>query len=499
MRRRKRFLKLYSVMLTLLATLAVLAVVLRPADGWTPILKQQYMLYFGAQVLHLHPLAAPTPTEPSYQIKARFDERTGKITGEMSVTVPELRLDGLPLYLYVPMQVQDVKVNDAAVDVSATAQEVIVPAKKSTFPQTVTLSFVTQLPAAPSRTGWWRDVATASYWYPLVGVERDGEWMKRPQSLGFGDPYLMDLGNYEVEWQSGAALKWYTSGQLVSEQSLEDGQKLLRYRAQKVRNFALVGGAGFQETTYRTEKGLSVTVASVAAANLPRTLALTRSAVETYSEKVGTNPFPVLSVLELPPGTIYAHELPNLALFSEDLWGYDDPEHWIVHEIAHAWFYHAVGNYEVETPWLDEGLADYAALLDAERRDGAAAYQAKIDDAWKRFANQYTYSPYKYGTPNRVKTGKSAVPYGTYQTSQAHYYYSYQRPVLMYHDLRQRLGDEQFFKFLQQYYLKNVGRTATRSDLEQALTDIDPQAIAVLNLWLDTANDELIELVQDRF
>lgn len=499
MKRGKRFLKLYSLMLTMLATLTILAVVLRPADGWVPLLRQQYTLYFGPQVLNLHPLAIPTPTEPAYEIKANFHGDSGLITGEMSVTVPELRLDGLPLYLYVPMQVYGVKLNGTAVKAQVSEGQVLVQAKKSAAPQTVTLTFRTQLPKAPSRTGYWKGVATASYWYPIVGVERNGEWMKRPETLGFGDPYLMDLGNYRVELTTPGAFKWYSSGVQTGEQKLEDGRKVLTFQAKKVRNFAMVGGAGFAETTYRTEEGMSVTVASVAKADLGRAVELTRSAVKTYSERIGTNPYPVLSVLELPAGTIYAHELPNLALFAQDLWDYDDPEHWIVHEIAHAWFYNAVGNYEVETPWLDEGLADYAALLDMERREGLGAYQARINDAWKRFANNYTYSPYKYGTPNRVKTGKSAVPYGTYQTSQAQYYYTYQRMVLMYHDLRKLLGDEAFFKFLKQYYLKNAGRTATRADLEKALADIEPKAVGRMKMWLDTPNDELIEMVAGRF
>lgn len=490
--------KLYSVMLTLLATMTVLAVVLRPVDGWMPLLRQQYTLHFGPQVLNLHPLATPTPTEPVYEIKAAFQD-SGEIVGEMSVTVPELRLDGLPLYLYVPMQVTGVKLNGAAVKAQVTAEQVLIPAKKSAEPQTVTLAFRTQLPQAPSRTGYWKGVATVSYWYPIVGVERDGEWMERPATLGFGDPYLMDLGNYQVELTTPGNLKWYASGLQTGEKKLEGGRRALTFEAKKVRNFALVGGAGFVETKYKTPAGLSVTVASVSKADLGRAEALTRSAVATYTERFGRNPFPVLSVLELPAGTVYAHELPNLALFAQDLWTYDDPEHWIVHEIAHAWFYNAVGNYEVETPWLDEGLADYAALLDTERREGTGAYQGRINEAWKRFAHNYTYTPYKYGTPNRVKTGKSAVPYGTYQTSQAHYYYTYQRMVLMYHDLRKVLGDDAFFKFLQQYYLKNAGRTATRADLERALADIEPKAVGRMKMWLDTPNDELIGQVAGRF
>ena len=69
----------------------------------------------------------------------------------------------------------------------------------------------------------------------------------------------------------------------------------------------------------------------------------------------------------------------------------------------------------------------------------------------------------------------------------------------MYHDLRKMLGDDKFFKFLRQYYVKNVERTATRTELEQALADIDPNAVPLLKQWLDMPNNDLIKQVAERF
>lgn len=394
---------------------------------------------------------------------------------------------------------QEVTLNGQPAQVTGTEKQVTVQAAKSEGPQTVAFKFQTKLPASPARTGTWKGVATVSYWYPILAVERDGAWMPRPDGLGFGDPYLMDLGTYSIEWTAPSGMQWFGTGQKSSEAPLADGRTVSTWWAEKVRNFAFVGGTGFHVAEFDTGTGTHVYVGSQDRTNLQRAYELARSAVGTYAAKIGTDPYPVLNVLELPQGTVYAHELPNMALFSRDLWTYKDAEHWITHEIAHAWFYNAVGNYEVETPWLDEGLADYLSLIEREARLGTDAYVAAVKEAWGRFRQNQTYSPYPAGTPSGAKNGETALPYGSYGSSQAHYYYSYLRPVLMYHDLRKALGDEKFFKFLRQYYVKNVERTATRTDLEQALEDIDPNAVPLLKLWLDTPNNDLIEQVEGRF
>ncbi|KEO83377.1 M1 family aminopeptidase [Tumebacillus flagellatus] len=502
MRRKRLGLWLYSMMLTLLSTLVILGIVLRPPEGWTPVLKETYHRWFGEKPLQVQPLTAPTPHESSYAIKAYWDEGKRLITAEETVTLPQLQLDGIPFYLYTPagaLQIRDVKLNGQAVKFDVNDSQLTVQAAPASGPQTVTLTFDVTVPESAKRFGIYKGVATMCYWYPVLAVERDGKWMPRPDSLGFGDPFLMDLGNYRIEWNAPAGYKWYGSGQKLSETAADGGRVVSVWQAEKVRNFALVGGRGFQEAAFETGYGTHVVVATVDPAKLAQTVELARSAVSTYSQDVGIDPNPVLTVLELPSGTIYAHELPNLALFSEDLWGYDDPQHWIAHEIGHVWFYNTVGNYEAETPWLDEGLADYLALIEMETRQGEGAYQNWIAEYWQRFKAGDTYSPYKPGTSAGVLNGQTAVPYGSYATSQAHYYYSYLRPILMYHDLRSQMGDEKFFKFLKQYYIKNAQKTATRADLEQALDDIDPAMVARMKLWLDTPNEQLISQVKAAF
>lgn len=499
MRRTRRFLLLYTMAISLMTTLLIIGVVMRPETGWWLVIEQQAERFFAEKKYKHEPLTAPTPNEPTYQMSAFYDEGRQVIQGRATVTIPRLRLDKIPFYLYQTMQVQDVQLNGQPVKFDLTAKQLTLHASKTEGEVRVSFWFETKIPQNPTRIGAWKGVSTLGYWYPILAVERDGQWVPRPDPLGFGDPYLMDLGNYVVEWNTPADLNWYTSAARVKETPATGGRVVHTYQAEKLRNFALVGGRKFQESRFETGTGTTVFVAALSPDALNRTLELTRSAVTTFNKTIGTDPYQVLNVLELPEGTVYAHELPNIAMFSKDLWSYPDPEHWIVHEIGHVWFYNSVGNYEAETPWLDEGLADYLSLIEMQTRRGDIPYYEHIKESWNRFRQGHTYTPYRPGTPAGITNGQSAVPYGSYPNSHAHYYYSYLRPILMYHDLRKELGDERFFKFLRQYYIKNVQHTATRADLEQALSDIDPQVLPRMQMWLDLPNDELIKQVKGRF
>ena len=51
-------------------------------------------------------------------------------------------------------------------------------------------------------------------------------------------------------------------------------------------------------------------------------------------------------------------------------------------------------------------------------------FRHDVDRYTDRFRQKHTYSPYPAGTPSGAKNGETALPYGSYTSSQAHYYYS---------------------------------------------------------------------------
>jgi aminopeptidase N len=126
----------------------------------------------------------------------------------------------------------------------------------------------------------------------------------------------------------------------------------------------------------------------------------------------------------------------------------------VAHEVAHQWFYNAVGNDQVDEPWLDEAAAQYLTMLyyaDTYGQQGAAAYRASWAQRWERVGRAEipiglptgSYTPQEYG----------AIVYG--------------RGPLFLDALAGELGQAQFDRFLRDYYQSHQWGNATRAEFQQ--------------------------------
>jgi aminopeptidase N len=129
----------------------------------------------------------------------------------------------------------------------------------------------------------------------------------------------------------------------------------------------------------------------------------------------------------------------------------------IAHEVAHQWFYGLVGNDQIDEPWLDEALAQYATLVyyqDVYGPDGATGFHDSLEGRWNRVNRAdipiglpvRDYSPQEYG----------AIVYG--------------RGPLFLEALSERMGTDVFETFLSDYYLTFQWGIATSQDF-QALAE----------------------------
>lgn len=112
-----------------------------------------------------------------------------------------------------------------------------------------------------------------------------------------------------------------------------------------------------------------------------------------------------------------------------------------VHEIAHQWWYAAVGSDSALNPWLDEALATYSEYLFIEK-----FYPASRNWWWSfRVASFFP---------------QGAVDSTVYEFATAREYINavYLRGVQMLHNLRVDIGDDSFFKLLRAYLAAGKGR-----------------------------------------
>ncbi|MCL2812500.1 MAG: hypothetical protein FWD25_11525, partial [Clostridia bacterium] len=119
-----------------------------------------------------------------------------------------------------------------------------------------------------------------------------------------------------------------------------------------------------------------------------------------------------------------------------------------------------VGNDQIRSPWLDEALAEYSALLYYERIHGQAAFD--------RLYEQRVESAMRITLPSDRTIGAEIDRFA----SQWEYgMVVYQRGAGMFHGLRLALGEEVFLRALRTYLETYRFGIATRQDIIEAFNE----------------------------
>ena len=132
----------------------------------------------------------------------------------------------------------------------------------------------------------------------------------------------------------------------------------------------------------------------------------------------------------------------------------------IIHEIAHQWFGNAVTESEWDDVWLSEGFATYFTLLFREHAYGRDDFVAGLREAAERVWRWYDENP-DYRIVHDDLDDMSRV------TSVA----TYQKGAWVLHMLRERLGDEAFWRGIRLYYARYLNRTASTDDFMRAMEE----------------------------
>ncbi|ATY86271.1 hypothetical protein CVV65_16160 [Kyrpidia spormannii] len=434
-----------------------------------------------------------TASPITYEIEAKLDPQQHQIRGRETVEWREPLPSPVHFYLYPlnpgGIQVHGVYRDGKSVPYQVLGEQLLIQVGSGTSKR-LTLEFTTDIPSGGTRYGERDGVWILAYWYPILASLDQTGWITPPPSKGFGEPYIVDTADYRVTWTAPKGMTWYASAPAQSAVPSGDGTVTVKMDGRALRNFALVGSAGYQDTTLTLADGLTVHLGLLAPEHRVALEATATAALNLYRARFGPLPTQAVALVETPPGTTFAQELPNLALIDVDLWNGQMPEQdadrWTAHELAHLWWYSAVGDYEGLTPWMDEGLADYSSYLYEESRYGPEAYEAAMNRLTSWFREGRSYSPGHPGValPTR-DLGATERPYEDFDTEWQYYFLEYLRPVLMYRDLRQAMGDDRFFSWLQTLYRQHVGEVLTADRWRDSLQQADPAALERANLWLD--------------
>lgn len=130
----------------------------------------------------------------------------------------------------------------------------------------------------------------------------------------------------------------------------------------------------------------------------------------------------------------------------------------VAHEAGHQWFYNLVGNDQLDDPWLDESLTQFVTwqyYADRYGAAGAAGFEQSLRGRWSAVENR----DIPIGLPVEAYEGAaySAIIYG--------------RGALFFDVLRERLGEEAFDAFMQEYTRSNNWGIGTPEEVKVLAED----------------------------
>jgi len=312
--------------------------------------------------LHLYPNA--------YREGSLFFQELQQAGNNLDILYPAGRDDG---YIQIrSLVIRGEKITDYRIDDTIMRIELNPPLKADEGMQ-LRVDFTVKVPEIFWRLGHHRGNYHIAQWYPKVVVYDRNGW--HPDKYHFLGEFYGDFGSYTVAITLPANMVMGATGRLVEEIAHPQGTKTWVWQAENVHDFAWVADKNYRETS--TEwKGIIIRSLYFKEHRKggERAAKHAREAMEYFSQKYGKYPYSTLTVCESYIGGI-AMEYPTLIMLPPVLF-YRLPSFFTIveaataHEVAHQWWYAAVGNNELEEAWLDEGFATYSEMCYIEEKYG---------------------------------------------------------------------------------------------------------------------------------
>ena len=328
--------------------------------------------------------------------------------------------------------------------------------------QNIEIEYNVVLPNINHRFGYGNKTINLGNFYPILCVYEDGSFSTKPYSVN-GDPFYSDVSNYSVSIKYPSHYVLAHTGNLI--ENTEDGlYRITKIKADNVRDFAMTMSVDFQIKTKDVD-GTTVNYYYYSDTEPESSFKACTDSLTTFNKLFGKYPYRQLSVCET--NFVYGGmEDPNLVFISDDIDSHSDYINTIVHEIAHQWWYGMVGNDEFTYGWLDEGLTEYSTALFYEENPD---YEITMQEIIKNTTNSYLLFIQVYTdvfgkcdtTMNRLLN--------EYDTEPEYVYIAYVKSVLLFNDIRELVGKEDFIKGLKLYFDTYKGKNVTPDNLIECI------------------------------
>lgn len=336
-------------------------------------------------------------------------------------------------------------------------------------------TYASEVPGGGFRMAWFSDYEDEpwppehrtyelAYFYPTLAMYTERGWSESPYFLD-GECDFNPVSTYDVTVHVPEGYRVIGGGETCQLSDTE-----WRLNGTHMRDFMLVVSNELEQLDGRSGDVAihSYCFRDDAGSHRQGELMLetAQNAVEAFEQAYGPYPFDKLEVVEsnyeyagmehtglVRISTMYSWELLGEA-GAEALQKLIDD---VAHEVAHQWFYAAVGNDPYNEAWLDESFAAYSELV----------YRRFVHESEKQLAE--AMKQMKESVDLRY-TGAINRSYDALLADEYNYINAvYKRGKLFLYELEQFIGAEDFRNFMREWYQSHVFQTVTTADFLSAL------------------------------
>lgn len=303
---------------------------------------------------------------------------------------------------------------------------------------TIEMTYQIQLANIAHRLGYTDNTVNLGNFYPVLAQIENGAYNCTPY-YNIGDPYVNDVANFDVTLSVPDDYLVASSGTLT-EASQADGHATYNYKANALRDFAMVLSNKYQklsQTVGDTQVNYYYYNDSDAEASLSTAVGM----LQYLNKNVGQYPYATYTVAE----TDFCYggmEYGALAMVTSGSQAYQEA---IAHETAHQWFYGLVGNDQIANAWMDEGLAEFMTYMYFDET-GATPIENSIKAVTKTYVSYVDVLNHYY---DHVDTSFKTL--ADYKNDNEYVVFTYVKGSLLFGTLYEVMGASKFTKALQGY------------------------------------------------
>jgi aminopeptidase N len=227
------------------------------------------------------------------------------------------------------------------------------------------------------------------------------------------------------------------------DRQLEERNQVLTFAAGPARNFYIAASEDYVvASTTLGETTINSYLLPGLDDRAEATLQYAKDVLKSFDARFGVYPYTEFDIVGTPMMAM-GMEYPGVVAIALNLYEPDTPlvylESTIAHEAGHQWFFNAVGNDQVDEPWVDEAVVQYITGLYFVDTYGAGTEQGWYEalyDRWDRV--ERADIPIGMPAASYVDKEYGAIVYG--------------RGPLFIAALAEEMGQETFDAFLRDYY-----------------------------------------------